>query len=141
MANLRVRNLPDDVHVAPQQRAKCEGRSLQQCVTRELTRIAQRPSLPDVGDRIERHTGGTAGLAQAVEDRSLRCRLRCACRSTGLRAANRRSPPCERAWPAVQDEASELTRVWRFKGSMTVGRQSSLHRYGSRQRALLTRRR
>jgi plasmid stability protein len=68
MANLLVRDLPDDVHVALQQRAKREGRSLQQYVTRELTRIAQRPSLGDVLDRIERHTGGVVGLDQAVED-------------------------------------------------------------------------
>jgi hypothetical protein len=68
MANLLVRDLPDDVHVALQQRAKREGRSLQQYVTRELTRIAQRPSLPDLLDRIERHAGGTVGLEQAAED-------------------------------------------------------------------------
>jgi len=68
MANLLVRDLPDDVHVALQQRAKREGRSLQQYVTRELTRIAQRPSLTDVLDRIERHAGGTVGLEQAAED-------------------------------------------------------------------------
>ena len=70
MANLLVRDLPDDVHVALQQRAKREGRSLQQYVTRELTRIAQRPSLTDVLDRIERHAGGTVGLEQAAEDLS-----------------------------------------------------------------------
>ena len=68
MANLLVRDLPDDVHVALQQRAKREGRSLQQYVTRELTRIAQHPSLPDVLDRIERHAGGAVGLEQAAED-------------------------------------------------------------------------
>ena len=68
MANLLVRDLPDDVHVALQQRAKREGRSLQQYVTRELTRIAQRPSLTDVLDRIERHAGGSVGLEQAAED-------------------------------------------------------------------------
>jgi len=68
MANLLVRDLPDDVHVALQQRAKREGRSLQQYVTRELTRIAQRPSLTDVLDRIERHAGGGVGLEQAAED-------------------------------------------------------------------------
>jgi plasmid stability protein len=68
MANLLVRDLPDDVHAALQQRAKQEGRSLQQYVTRELTRIAQRPSLADVLDRIERRAGGTVGFTQAVSD-------------------------------------------------------------------------
>jgi plasmid stability protein len=68
MANLLVRDLPDDVHAALQQRAKREGQSLQQYVTRELTRIAQRPSLSEVLDRIERRTGGTVGLARAADD-------------------------------------------------------------------------
>jgi plasmid stability protein len=68
MANLLVRDLPDDVHAALQQRAKREGQSLQQYVARELTRIAQRPSLGEVLDRIERRTGGTVGLARAADD-------------------------------------------------------------------------
>jgi hypothetical protein len=68
MANLLVRDLPDDVHAALQQRAKREGQSLQQYVTRQLTRIAQRPSLGEVLDRIERRTGGTVGLVRAAND-------------------------------------------------------------------------
>ena len=67
MANLLVRDLPDEVHAALQQRARRQGQSLQQYLTRELTRIAQRPSLDDVLDRIEQHDGGAVGLPQAVE--------------------------------------------------------------------------
>jgi plasmid stability protein len=68
MANLLVRDLPDDVHAALQQRAKRAGQSLQQYLTRELTRIAARPSLGEVLDRIEHRTGGTVGLEQAAAD-------------------------------------------------------------------------
>ena len=68
MANLLVRDLPDDVHAALQRRARREGRSLQQYVTRELTRIARRPSVGEVLDRIDRRAGGTIGLAEAVDD-------------------------------------------------------------------------
>jgi plasmid stability protein len=68
MASLLVRDLPDDVHAALQQRAKREGQSLQQYVTRELTRIAHRPSLGEVLDRIERRAGGSVGLAEALDD-------------------------------------------------------------------------
>jgi plasmid stability protein len=68
IANLLVRGLPDDVHAALQQRAKRDGQSLQRYVTRELTRIAQRPSLGEVLDRIERRAGGTIGLAEALDD-------------------------------------------------------------------------
>lgn len=68
MVSLLVRDLPDEVHAALQQRAKREGRSLQQYVARELTRIAGRPSLAEALDRIERHQGGVVGLARAVDD-------------------------------------------------------------------------
>lgn len=68
MANLLVRDLPDDVHAALQQRAKREGQSLQQYVARELTRIAGRPSLSEVLDRIEQHRGGVVGFTKAADD-------------------------------------------------------------------------
>jgi plasmid stability protein len=68
MANLLVRDLPDDVHAALQQRAKRAGQSLQQYLTRELSRLAARPSLDEVLDRIEQRTGGTVGLEQAAAD-------------------------------------------------------------------------
>ncbi len=68
MANLLVRNLPDDVHAALQRRAKRQGQSLQQYVARELTRIAQRPTLDEMLDRIEGHNGGVIGLARAADD-------------------------------------------------------------------------
>jgi hypothetical protein len=68
MANLLVRDLPDDVHAALQRRAKREGQSLQQYVARELTRIAARPSLAEVLDRIEEHHSGMVGLTRAAED-------------------------------------------------------------------------
>jgi hypothetical protein len=35
---------------------------------RELTTIAQRPTLDEVLDTIERGTGGTVALAQAADD-------------------------------------------------------------------------
>lgn len=68
MANLLVRNLPDDVHAALQQRARRQGQSLQQYLTQELMRIAQRPSLGEVLDRIERRAGGAVGLERAAKD-------------------------------------------------------------------------
>jgi plasmid stability protein len=68
MANLLVRDLPDDVHAALQQRARRQGQSLQQYLTQELTRLAQRPSLGDVLDRIEQRVGGSVGLQRAAED-------------------------------------------------------------------------
>jgi len=68
MANLLVRDLPDDVHRALHRRAKSHGQSLQQYLASELTRIAKRPSLAEVLDRIDRRSGGEVGLARAAKD-------------------------------------------------------------------------
>jgi plasmid stability protein len=68
MPNLLVRDLPDDVHAALQRRAERRGQSLQQFLSGELRKLAERPSLDEVLDRIERRSGGQVGLRQAAED-------------------------------------------------------------------------
>lgn len=68
MPNLLVRDLPDEVHAALQRRAEQRGQSLQQYLAGELTRLAERPSLSDVLDRVERRRGGRVGFAQAARD-------------------------------------------------------------------------
>jgi hypothetical protein len=68
MPNLLVRDVPDDVHAALQRRAERRGQSLQQYVSGELRRLAERPSPDEVMDRIERRRGGRVGLRQAVRD-------------------------------------------------------------------------
>jgi antitoxin FitA len=68
MMNLLVRDVPDDVHRVLQRRAKSHGQSLQQYLSSELTRIAERPSLAEVLDRIDRRSGGEVGLARAAKD-------------------------------------------------------------------------
>ena len=66
--NVLVRGIPDEVHSALQRRAERRGQSLQQYLAGELTRLAARPSLEEVLDRVDRHRGGTVGFQQAVED-------------------------------------------------------------------------
>lgn len=68
MPNVLVRDVPEEVHASLQRRAGQRGQSLQQYLTAELRRLAERPSLDEVLDRIERHRGGRVGLAQAVQD-------------------------------------------------------------------------
>ena len=68
MPNVLVRDIPDDVHAALQRRASQRGQSLQQYLAAELRRLAERPSLEDVLDRIERHRGGRVGFGQAADD-------------------------------------------------------------------------
>ncbi|MGC8626783.1 MAG: FitA-like ribbon-helix-helix domain-containing protein [Acidimicrobiales bacterium] len=68
MPNILVRDVPDGVHAALQQRAESRGQSLQQYLAAELRRLAERPSLEEVLDRTDRRSGGRVGLARAVED-------------------------------------------------------------------------
>ena len=68
MPHVLVRDVPDDVHAALQRRAERRGQSLQQFLSSELRRLAERPSVDEVLDRIERRSGGQVGLRQAAED-------------------------------------------------------------------------
>jgi len=68
MPNVLVRDIPDRVHVALQRRATARGQSLQQFLTSELTRLAERPSVEEVLARIGRRGGGRVGLRQAAAD-------------------------------------------------------------------------
>jgi len=68
MPNVLVRDVPDDVHAALQRRAERRGQSLQQFLTSELRRLAERPSVDEVLDRMEQRSGGRVGLRQAAED-------------------------------------------------------------------------
>lgn len=69
MKNVLVRDVPDTVHAELTRRAERAGQSLQQFLAGELERIASRPSLDEVLDRIEsERAGGRVGLGTAVED-------------------------------------------------------------------------
>ena len=68
MSNVLVRDIPEDIHAALQRRAELRGQSLQQYLAGELRRLAERPSIDEVLDRIDRQRGGRVGLRQAVDD-------------------------------------------------------------------------
>lgn len=68
MTNVLVRDLPEETHRELLRRAAERGQSLQQYLAAELTRLAASPTLDDVLRRIDSHSGGRVGLAQAVED-------------------------------------------------------------------------
>jgi plasmid stability protein len=68
MPNILVRDLPDDVHGALQQRAEQKGQSLQQYLTNELTRLVERPTPEELFARVGGRQGGKVGLGQAVAD-------------------------------------------------------------------------
>jgi antitoxin FitA len=66
--NILVRDLPDDVHRVLQDRAEHRGQSLQQYLSSELTRLAARPTVDELFERVSKRRGGKVGLAQAVAD-------------------------------------------------------------------------
>lgn len=68
MPNVLVRDLPDDVHADLQRQAEAAGQSLQQYLATELTKLAKRPSMADVLQRIGRHRGGRVSITAAVAD-------------------------------------------------------------------------
>lgn len=68
MPNVLVRDLPEDVHAELQRRAQQRGQSLQQYLATELRRLAEKPSLEDVLERIDQRRGGEVGLLRAVDD-------------------------------------------------------------------------
>ena len=68
MSNLLVRDVPEHVHAALQRKAREQGQSLQQYLSGELKRLAEKPSLEEMLDRIDRRKGGRVGLRQATLD-------------------------------------------------------------------------
>jgi plasmid stability protein len=68
MPSLLVRDVPEEVHAALRRRAARRGQSLQQYLTGELRRLAERPGVDEVLDRIESRSGGQVGLQQAADD-------------------------------------------------------------------------
>jgi hypothetical protein len=62
--NVLIGDLPVEVHAALQRRTEHRGQSLQQCLSGELTRLAQRPTLEDVFD------GSTAAAEVASGSRT-----------------------------------------------------------------------
>lgn len=65
--NILVRDVPDGVHAVLAGRAARRGQSLQQYLAAELGRLAERPTLDEVLDRIDRRRGGHVPLATTAE--------------------------------------------------------------------------
>jgi antitoxin FitA len=53
MKMIQIRNVPDDLHRALKVRAAREGTTLSELIMRELPRIANKPSLEEVLERIK----------------------------------------------------------------------------------------
>lgn len=52
MANLQIRNVPDDIHRRLKSRAALEGRSLSEYALQELVRALERPTRRELLERV-----------------------------------------------------------------------------------------
>ncbi len=66
MPSVQIKDVPADVHAELRRRAARAGQSLQEYLLGRLTEEARTPSLNDLLDRVERHTGGRVPIAEAV---------------------------------------------------------------------------
>ena len=69
---IQIRNVPDEVHRALKIRAAKEGMSLSDFLRREVTRIAERPSLTELIERIRQREPVELDEDPAVTIRKLR---------------------------------------------------------------------
>ena len=66
MANVQIREVPDDVHKELVRRAELAGQSLQQYLSAQLTSLVATPTVDDVVDRIEKRSKGQLSRDEAV---------------------------------------------------------------------------
>ena len=69
---IQIRNVPDDVHKALKIRATKEGMSLSDFLRREVTRVAEQPTLEEMIERIRRREPVELDEDPAVTIRRLR---------------------------------------------------------------------
>ncbi|MBK6440371.1 MAG: hypothetical protein KBF84_05695 [Candidatus Microthrix sp.] len=68
MANVLIRDLPDDVHRELRRRAEASGQSLQSYLSMQLARVVERPTSDELLERVARRASGRIGLEEAVAD-------------------------------------------------------------------------
>lgn len=66
MINVLVRDVPDDVHVLLRAKAKARHQSMQEYLSVELRRLAERRTVGEILDEVEAQHGGRIGLQEAV---------------------------------------------------------------------------
>jgi antitoxin FitA len=66
MKMIQIRNVPDDLHKALKVRAAKEGISMSELILRDLPRIAHRPTLAEIQERIRRR-GPIEGMPSGAE--------------------------------------------------------------------------
>lgn len=72
MKTVQVRNVPDELHRRLKARAALEGRSLSEMLLAELIRVAERPTLQELVDRVAQHEAVPEGESAAEAVRAER---------------------------------------------------------------------
>ena len=66
MANVQIREVPEDVHNELVRRAELAGQSLQQYLSATLASIVATPTIEDVFERIENRSKGQVSKADSI---------------------------------------------------------------------------
>lgn len=68
MPSIQVKDVPADLHATLRRRAGASGQSLQEYVLALLREDASTPTLDELFDQVEHHTGGRISLANAAAE-------------------------------------------------------------------------
>ena len=66
MPSIQIKDVPEKVHAVLRRRAATAGQSLQEYLLARLRDDAQTPTIAEVFERIEHHTGGKLSADDAV---------------------------------------------------------------------------
>ena len=67
MPSIQVKDVPDEVHNTLRRRAALAGMSLQEYLLAQLEHEANTPTLDELLDRVQGHSGGKVPLKTAVK--------------------------------------------------------------------------
>ncbi len=68
MKSILIREVPNELHLQLKHRAKSRGQSLQQYLLKELTALAQKPTMDEVLKRIENRSLERVDMSTVVRD-------------------------------------------------------------------------
>jgi len=67
MPSIQIKDVPDSVHATLKRRAATSGQSLQEYLLDRLTTDVAQPTLHELFDRVQQHTGGSAPFDAATD--------------------------------------------------------------------------
>ena len=68
MKSILIREVPDEIRLQLKDRARSNGKSLQQYLLDELTRLAERPAMEEVLEQIGSRDSGRIDMETVIRD-------------------------------------------------------------------------